>query len=106
MLARSFFSNPLLHNAATQVCVTLAEDEDAGASDDQLEAEVMEFCRHLTRQNGEQMGAAKITIELCEEVGRDSARHIERMANSALMLNPAYQAQIAQYIAGVGKKGD
>jgi hypothetical protein len=52
------------------------------------------------------MGAAKIAIELCAELGRDSARQVERMANSALMLNPAYQARIASYIAGVGKKGD
>ena len=70
--------------------------------DDQLDAEVMEFCRHLTRQNGEQMGAAKITIELCEEVGRDSARHIERMANSALSLNPGWSDGHAQYIKGIG----
>ena len=31
----------------------------------------------------EQMGAAKVAIELCAELGRDSARHVERMANSA-----------------------
>ncbi len=64
----------------------------------------LNFCRHLTKQDAEQMGAAKVAIELCAELGRDSARHVERMANSALMLNPAYQARIASYIAGVGKK--
>jgi enoyl-CoA hydratase len=74
--------------------------------DEGFDAAALDFCRHLTKQNGEQMGAAKVAIELCAELGRDSARHVERMANSALMLNPAYQAQIAQYIAGVGKKGD
>lgn len=61
------------------------------------------FCRHLTKQNGEQMGAAKVAIDLCAELGRDSARHVERMANSALMLNPAYQDNIKRYIEGVGK---
>jgi hypothetical protein len=66
----------------------------------------MDFCRHLTKQDGEQMGAAKVAIELCAELGRDSARHVERMANSGLMLNPSYQARLAQYVAGLGgKKG-
>ena len=74
--------------------------------DADFEAAALDFCRHLTRQNGEQMGAAKVAIELCAELGRDSARHVERMANSALMLNPAYLAQISSYIAKLGKKDD
>jgi len=74
--------------------------------DETFEADVMEFCHHLAKQNGEQMGAAKVAIELCAELGRDSARHIERMANSGLMLNPAYQEGIRRYMAGIGgKKG-
>jgi enoyl-CoA hydratase len=72
--------------------------------DDTFEDDVMAFCRHLTQQNAEQMGAAKLAIELCSEVGRDSARHIERLANSALMLNPAYQEGIKAYIKGIGGK--
>lgn len=72
--------------------------------DDRLEDEVMEFCRHLTRQNPEQMGAAKIAIELCEELGRDSARHVERMANSALSLNPGWLEQRLEYVKGIGGK--
>jgi enoyl-CoA hydratase len=74
--------------------------------DEGFQEAALDFCRHLTKQDAEQMGAAKVAIELCAELGRDSARHVERMANSALMLNPAYQARIAQYIAGVGKKDD
>lgn len=70
-----------------------------------FEAEVMEFCRHLARQNGEQMGAAKIAIELAAEVGPEMGRHVERMANSALMLNPDYQQRMAEYVRGVGSKG-
>ncbi|MFT4025483.1 MAG: enoyl-CoA hydratase/isomerase family protein [Novosphingobium sp.] len=73
--------------------------------DDVFEAEVMDFCRHLTKQNGEQMGAAKVAIELIAEVGRDSGRHIERMANSGLMLNPAYLEGMEKYLKGVGGKG-
>ena len=74
--------------------------------DESFEADVMEFCQHLAKQNGEQMGAAKVAIELCAEVGRDSARHIERMANSALMLNPAYLEGVQNYIKGIGGKKD
>jgi enoyl-CoA hydratase len=74
--------------------------------DDVFEAEVMDFCRHLARQNGEQMGAAKVAIELSFELGRENGRHVERMANSGLMLNPDYIKGMEQYLKGVGgKKG-
>lgn len=72
--------------------------------DETFDADVMEFCRHLARQNGEQMGAAKIAIEMTSELGRDMGRHVERMANSALMLNPAYLEGIERYLKGVGGK--
>ncbi len=74
--------------------------------DASFETDVMDFCHHLAGQNSEQMGAAKVAIDLCAELGRDSARHVERMANSALMLNPEYLSGIERYIKGVGKKGD
>ncbi|MDE8653473.1 enoyl-CoA hydratase/isomerase family protein [Novosphingobium album (ex Liu et al. 2023)] len=74
--------------------------------DETFAEEVMEFCRHLAKQNGEQMGAAKIAIEMCHEVGRDTARHVERMANSALMLNPDYIKGMEEYLKGVGGKGN
>jgi enoyl-CoA hydratase/carnithine racemase len=72
--------------------------------DETFEQEVMDFCRHLAKQNPEQMGAAKIAIEMAFEVGRDTARHVERMANSALMLNPDYLERMEAYIKGVGGK--
>ncbi len=72
--------------------------------DDQFEAAALDFCRHLTKNNGEQMGAAKIAIDMCAEVSRDTARHVERMANSALMLNPDYMAGIEKYMKGIGSK--
>jgi enoyl-CoA hydratase len=74
-------------------------------SDETFEGEVMDFCYHLAKQNSEQMGAAKVAIELCADVSRDQGRNVERMANSALMLNPAYLEGIQKYIKGVGKKG-
>lgn len=73
--------------------------------DETFEEEVMKFCRHLAEQHGEQMGMAKIAIELAYELGRDQARQIERMANSTLMLNPEYLARIESYVQKLGSKG-
>ena len=73
-------------------------------ADDGFDDEVMRFCRHLAEQNGEQMGAAKIAIEMARDVGLAQARNVERMANSALMLNPEYLAGITRYIEGIGAK--
>ena len=70
--------------------------------DETFDEQVMHFCRHLAEQNGEQMGAAKIAIELAHDVGLAQARNIERLANSALMLNPDYRAGLEKYIAGIG----
>jgi enoyl-CoA hydratase len=89
--------------ADAQRALTMGLVHDVFA-DDSFDADVMDFCRHLAKQNGEQMGAAKVAIELCAELGRDSARHVERMANSGLMLNPAYLKQIEDYVKGVGGK--
>ena len=74
--------------------------------DERFEDEVMAVCRHLARQNGEQMGAAKIAIEMAYEVGRDTARNVERLTNSALMLNPDYLERIDTYVRNIGKAKD
>ena len=71
--------------------------------DEEFEAAALAFCRHLTKNNPEQMGAAKIAIDMAAEVGRDTARHVERLANSALMLNPAYLEGVERYVKGIGK---
>jgi enoyl-CoA hydratase/carnithine racemase len=73
--------------------------------DDTFEADVMRFCRHLAQQNGEQMGTAKLAIELAHDVGLAQARNVERLANSALMLNPDYLEGLKRYIQGIGAKG-
>lgn len=72
--------------------------------DDTFEPDVMRFCRHLAEQNAEQMAAAKIAIELAHDVGLAQARNVERLANSALMLNPDYLAGLERYIKGLGNK--
>jgi enoyl-CoA hydratase/carnithine racemase len=73
--------------------------------DETFEADVMKFCRHLAEQNAEQMGTAKIAIELAHDVNLDQARHIERLANSALMLHPDYIEGMKRYVQGIGSKG-
>jgi enoyl-CoA hydratase/carnithine racemase len=74
--------------------------------DETFAEDVMTFCRHLAQQNGEQMGAAKIAIELARDVGLAQARNVERLANSALMLNPDYLAGVERYIQSFGGKND
>lgn len=74
--------------------------------DETFAEDAMKFCRHLAQQNGEQMGTAKIAIELARDVGLAQARNVERMANSTLMLNPDYLAGLERYIQGIGKNKD
>ena len=73
--------------------------------DESFEDDVMDFCRHLAKQTAEQMGTAKVAIELAYEVGRDQARQVERMANSALMLNPDYLEGMKKYVSKLGSQG-
>jgi enoyl-CoA hydratase/carnithine racemase len=73
--------------------------------DETFHDDVMRFCRHLAAQNGEQMGAAKLAIEMARDMGLAQGRNVERMANSALMLNPDYRAGVEKYIQGIGGKG-
>ncbi|WP_348672595.1 enoyl-CoA hydratase/isomerase family protein [uncultured Abyssibacter sp.] len=72
--------------------------------DESFDADVMRFCRHLAEQNSEQMGTAKLAIELAHDVGLAQARNVERLANSVLMLNPDYLAGIERYINKLGGK--
>lgn len=72
--------------------------------DETFQDEVMAFCRHLTKQNGELMGTAKIAIELCADLPAHQGASVERMANSALMLNPAYGDMMRAHVANVGAK--
>jgi enoyl-CoA hydratase len=71
--------------------------------DETFEEDALNFCRHIAKQHGEQMGTAKIAIEMARDVGLAQARNVERMANSALMLMPDYQAGMERHRANVGK---
>lgn len=71
--------------------------------DETFEEDVMAFCRHLTRQNGEMMGAAKVAIELCADLPAHQAASVERLTNSSLMLSPEYQTLMTSHVASIGK---
>lgn len=72
--------------------------------DETFEDDVMAFCRHLAQQNGEMVGTAKIAIELCADLPAAQAASVERMANSSLMLQPAYLEMMSAHVAGIGAK--
>jgi enoyl-CoA hydratase len=72
--------------------------------DDTFDDEVMTFCRQLSEQHGEQMGAAKLSIEMAGDVGLAQARNVERMATAALMLNPGYREGLVRHVQTIGGK--
>jgi enoyl-CoA hydratase len=72
--------------------------------DESFQDNVMNFCRHLAQQHGEQMGTAKIAIEMARDVGLAQARNVERLANSALMLNPEYFVGFERHVHSIGRK--
>ena len=75
-------------------------------ADETFEDDVMEFCHHLTRQNAEMMGTAKLAIELCADLGAEQAAAVERMANSTLMLMPSYMEGMRRHLGTIGGKKD
>lgn len=99
--ARYLLMANLVADADKALCMGLVHEV---FPDESFEDDVMTFCRHLARQNGEQMGAAKIAIELARDVGLAQARNVERLANSSLMLGPAYREGYKQYTSGIGGK--
>jgi len=72
--------------------------------DEGFQERALEFCRHLAKNNLEQMGTAKIAIEMVRDLGLDMARHVERMANSSLMLAPDFAEGMKRHMTTVGKK--
>jgi enoyl-CoA hydratase/carnithine racemase len=75
-------------------------------ADETFAEDVMSFCRHLAAQHGEQMGTAKLAIEMAYDVDRAQGRQVERMANSVLMLQPDYQERLSNYVQQVGSGGN
>lgn len=71
--------------------------------DDSFEEDVMNFCRHLTRQDSEFMGASKIAIELAADLPAHQAASVERLVNSSIMISPHYQKLMLDHVASIGK---
>lgn len=68
-----------------------------------FEEEVLNFCRHVAKQNAEMVGTAKVAIELAADLGAHQAASVERLANSALMISPDYQILMNSHLADIGK---
>jgi hypothetical protein len=63
----------------------------------------MGFCRHLARQDGELVGAAKVAIELANDLPASQAALVERLVNSSIMTTQHYRDLTTAHIAGIGK---
>jgi len=71
--------------------------------DETFEEDTMNFCRHLTKQDGELMGASKVAIELAADLPAHQAASVERLVNSSIMISPHYQELMTAHVANIGK---
>lgn len=71
--------------------------------DESFEEDVLNFCRHLARQDSEMVGASKIAIELAHDLPAHQAASVERLVNSSLMLSPHYKDLMMAHVASIGK---
>ncbi len=63
----------------------------------------MAFCRHLAKQDGELVGAAKIAIELAHDLPAHQAASLERLVNSSIMTTQHYRDLTTAHVANIGK---
>ena len=71
--------------------------------DESFEEDVMGFCRHLAMQDSELVGAAKVAIELANDLPSHQAALVERLVNSSIMISPHQRDLMASHLAGIGK---
>ncbi len=71
--------------------------------DESFEDDVMGFCRHLAKQDGELVGAAKVAIELANDLPASQAAQVERLVNSSIMTTQHYRDLTTAHVAGIGK---
>lgn len=69
--------------------------------DDEFEDRVWEFCQDLIALPQEVVGVAKLTVELCWDLDRQGARHVERIVNTPFLLGDRQALQDKV----LGKKG-
>jgi hypothetical protein len=53
---------------------------------DEFDSRVMAFCEKLAAKPADAVGVAKIAIDLCKDLDRAGGRHVERIANTPLVL--------------------
>jgi enoyl-CoA hydratase len=71
--------------------------------DETFEDDVMGFCRHLARQDAELVGAAKVAIELANDLPASQAALVERLVNSSIMTTQNYRDLTTSHVANIGK---
>lgn len=54
--------------------------------DETFEEEVWAFCQRLISRPPEVQAAAKLAVELCKDLDRTQARHVERLVNTPFMM--------------------
>jgi enoyl-CoA hydratase len=64
------------------------------------------FCMRLSAMPPEAAGAAKLAIELADELGTQGGRSMERVLSSSLVFGREYQDEIARLVARLGRKKD
>lgn len=71
--------------------------------DESFEEDVMNFCRHLAKQDGELVGAAKVAIELAKDLPASQAALVERLVNSSIMISPHQKELMTAHLGNIGK---
>ena len=71
--------------------------------DESFEDDVMAFCRHLAKQDGELVGAAKVAIELAADLPAHQAASVERLINSSIMISAHYEELMRRHLGNIGK---
>ncbi len=71
--------------------------------DETFDEDVMAFCRHLAKQDGELVGAAKVAIELAKDLPAYQAASVERLVNSSIMTTQHYRDLTTAHVANIGK---
>ena len=72
--------------------------------DDEFEARVREFCRHLISLPPETLALAKVSIELAADLESHQARNVERLANSILFIGDERREYLEKFLSAQAEK--
>jgi enoyl-CoA hydratase len=70
--------------------------------DAEFEQKVWEFCQRLQLRPPEVQGVAKLAVELCFDLDKQQARHVERIVNTPLMMRD--NRELVAKVLGRSKK--